>query len=67
MAQLLGVDPIVGLLIRCMDKFQRIRSFVENGRLEVASESVLDAISDVRNYMVLCRGMVEERREKEVA
>lgn len=64
MSQLLGIDPILGLLIRCMDKFQRIRSYINNGRLEVADESVYDAISDVRNYMVLCRGLIDERKGK---
>lgn len=60
----LGIDPILGILLRCQDKFQRIRSFAATGTLAVKSESVRDAIVDVVNYMVLVAGMIEERSQK---
>lgn len=60
-SEFLGVDPILGILMRCMDKFQRIRSFATTGTLAVKSESFEDAVVDVINYMVLAAGMAEER------
>lgn len=60
-SEFLGVDPILGILMRCMDKFQRIRSFATTGTLAVQAESFEDAVVDVINYMVLAAGMAEER------
>jgi hypothetical protein len=60
-SEFLGVDPLLGILMRCMDKFQRIRSFATTGTLAVKSESFEDAVVDVINYMVLAAGMAKER------
>jgi len=62
-ANFLGIAPELGILMRSMDKFQRIRTFVETGKLSVKSESVDDAIHDVINYMLLLKGMVKERND----
>lgn len=62
----LGVEPEIGLMMRCMDKFKRIETFVNTGSLAVKAESVNDAIEDVVNYMILLAGLIEERRRKEV-
>lgn len=59
----LGVHPVIGILARSIDKFQRIRSFVEQGALAVKTESVDDAIQDVVNYMILAQGMLVEMRQ----
>lgn len=61
-SEVLGVPAQLGILIRCIDKFQRIRSFVVNGELAVKNEPVDDAIRDVINYMVLLGGMIQEKR-----
>jgi hypothetical protein len=60
-ANFLGVAPEIGILMRSMDKFQRIRTFTEKGELSVKSESVEDAIHDVINYMILLKGLIRER------
>lgn len=52
-SEAIGVSPGLGILIRSMDKFKRIQTFIEQGTLQVNSESVRDAISDVINYMHL--------------
>lgn len=62
-AEMLGVHPVIGLLMRCGDKFQRIRSFVNSGTLAVKGESVNDAIEDVINYMILLKGMIVEQQQ----
>lgn len=63
-ALFLGVEPEIGLLMRCMDKFKRIEAFVNTGTLAVKDEPVDDAIRDVINYMILLKGLVEERKSK---
>ncbi len=60
MSESLGVHPAIGILLRCGDKFQRIRAFANKGELKVKGESVEDAIIDVINYMILLGGLVRE-------
>ena len=62
----LGSSPAQGLLIRVMDKLQRLKSFDETGTLKVQNEGVEDACIDVINYMVLLRGIFEERERNAV-
>ena len=61
-SEALGVPGVVSILVRSLDKFQRIRSFVELGSLAVKDESVDDAIQDVVNYMILAQGMLRESK-----
>lgn len=63
----LGVHPVIGILLRSQDKFMRIKSFVDTGKLAVEGEGVCDAIDDVINYMILAKGMIlEEQKRKEL-
>jgi hypothetical protein len=59
--EMLGIPAELGILMRCLDKFQRIRAFVSTGSLAVQNESAMDAVEDVINYMVLIAGMMKER------
>lgn len=59
--EVIGVDAELGILMRSLDKFQRIRSFVHNGELQVKEESVDDAIEDVINYMILLKGLIKHK------
>jgi hypothetical protein len=56
----LGVHPATGILIRVMDKLQRIRSYIANGSLAVKDETFMDATEDVINYMILLKGLLME-------
>lgn len=56
-----GVHPVIGILMRTMDKFQRIRTFIEQGKLEVAEESWEDAIEDSINYLILAKARLREQ------
>ena len=58
----LGVHPVLGLLMRVLDKIQRIRSFVNDSELQVPNESVEDAFNDIINYMILGKGLLMEER-----
>ena len=62
-SSVLGIDPVLALMVRCIDKFKRIESFVRKGELKVKEESVQDSILDVINYMVLLAGLLEERND----
>jgi hypothetical protein len=62
-SSILGVAPVLGILLRCIDKFKRIQTFVTKGGLAVEGEGVLDAVDDVINYMILVKGIIiEEQR-----
>jgi hypothetical protein len=63
LSELEGVAPERGLLIRVQDKMQRIRSFLDQGRLFVEGESFEDAIHDIIGYMVLLKGMLLEKMQ----
>ena len=60
----IGIHPVHGLLMRVLDKIQRIRSFVNDKELQVPDESVEDACHDIVNYAILALGMLKEEREK---
>jgi len=58
----LGVEPEIGILLRSMDKFKRIETYVKDGKLLVEGEGVDDAIKDVINYMILLYGLILEKQ-----
>lgn len=64
MAAMIGIHPAIGLLLRMMDKVQRIRTFTLDGGLAVSDESVDDACDDIVNYAILCKGLLRESRER---
>ncbi|MDB4317785.1 DUF1599 domain-containing protein [bacterium] len=61
-SSVLGIDPVQGLLLRVIDKIQRIRSFTNDKELKVANESVEDACDDIVNYAILAKAMLKEKR-----
>ena len=60
----IGIHPVHGLLMRVLDKIQRIRSFVNDKELQVPDESVEDACHDIINYAILAKAMLREERKK---
>ena len=62
-SQFLGVHPVMGILMRTMDKFKRIQTFIERGTLAVDDESVMDAVEDSVNYLILVGAMIREMQE----
>jgi hypothetical protein len=63
-AKSLGLHPVTGLLLRMQDKLMRIKSFVNDGELKVAGESVDDACEDLVNYSILAKALLSEEREE---
>jgi len=62
-AEIFGVHPATGILLRVMDKIQRIKSFIEKNKLEVQGESFEDACDDIINYMVLIKGYIKDNQQ----
>ena len=50
-----------GVLVRMLDKFQRLKNFEEAGRLAVAGEGPLDTCLDTVNYAILLAAMITEK------
>jgi len=61
--EVLDIDPVLGVMMRIMDKIQRVRSFVNDGELKVSNESVYDAFDDMVGYTILAKAMIKEKRE----
>lgn len=55
----------LGILVRLSDKLARLRSFLENGKLEVTNESVRDTILDLINYAVLFHGYIVDAESRQ--
>lgn len=63
-AEMVGVHPVLGLMMRMTDKMQRIRAFVTEGKLSVTEETVDDAFDDLVNYAILGKGLMKTMREE---
>jgi hypothetical protein len=61
-SKMLGIHPVQGLLLRVIDKIQRIRSFTNDKELSVPNETVEDACDDIVNYAILAKAMLMEER-----
>jgi hypothetical protein len=61
----IGIPEELGIILRSMDKFKRIETFVRDGKLAVKNEGVEDAILDVINYMILLAGIIKEKHIEE--
>lgn len=59
----LGIDPVLGILLRMQDKLMRLRSFAEHGELKVVDEGIEDTAIDVVNYTILALAMLKERKQ----
>lgn len=59
----LGIDPVLGILLRMQDKLMRLRSFAEHGELKVVDEGIEDTTVDILNYAILALAMLKERKQ----
>jgi len=62
-SEVVGVEAERSVLIRFIDKFKRIESFIDRGDLKVEDEPVDDALHGVINYMVLLKALIQESEE----
>lgn len=61
----LGIDPVLGVMLRMQDKMMRVKTFAEKGELKVKDEGVKDALVDLINYTVLMCGLIEEGKKNQ--
>jgi hypothetical protein len=59
MVDALGLPAEKGVLIRIMDKLSRINTFLDKGDLK--NESVVDAIDDNINYLIILKCLILEK------
>ncbi len=63
--ELLGIASTEsGILVRMMDKFQRITQLLKS-EAKVKDESIYDTIHDFRNYLAILYDVYKERKIKE--
>lgn len=63
-AEMFGLHPATGILLRIMDKIQRINAYIKKGKLAVENEPVEDALDDTINYCILMKGLFADERER---
>lgn len=57
-----GIDPMLGIIVRLIDKLSRLSSFVQQGVLEVKDEKIEDTLNDISVYAVIARILYEHNR-----
>lgn len=65
LAKEFGIDPVDGLLLRMLDKIQRIKSYKTQGKLQVGNESLIDAFMDLGNYSFLMIALMKYLEEQD--
>jgi hypothetical protein len=53
-----GIPPWVGCMLRCNDKMQRVKAFIEKGKL--LNESLEDNLMDMAVYPILALVLLRE-------
>ena len=61
----MGLDPFTGIMVRLSDKWSRLESFMQQGVLEVAGESVEDTLLDNAVYSLLAILLFREQKNEE--
>jgi hypothetical protein len=62
MAEEIGMTPLHGLVLRMGDKWQRVKSYMKGGNLQVEGEGIEDAFRDMIGYSVLAIGILTEMK-----
>ncbi len=67
MSEQLGfTDAITGVLVRLGDKVARIRSFHQQGALQVKDESVSDTCRDLAVYALILSALFKDKKNKSI-
>ncbi len=65
-AEVHGVEPWRGTLVRLQDKLSRIRSIMDAGGVMNVEEAMIDTFADIINYSCILAGLVWETLELEM-
>ena len=61
--QRIGIEPWRGIVIRLMDKFERVEQFCRSGELAIKSEGLEDTFKDIAIYSTLA--MILYRKDED--
>ena len=60
----IGIEPWRGIVIRLMDKFERVEQYCTNGELAIKSEGMEDTFKDIAVYSTLAMILFRKDQEK---
>lgn len=60
MCESYGVPAVKGIMVRMSDKMSRIGNLLDR-EAKVTDETILDALSDLANYAMIMRILIEDR------
>lgn len=60
-AKMLGISPELSVLMRVIDKVQRLAQYAKDNKLFVNDESAQDSMKDIINYIVILQGLILEK------
>ena len=60
----IGIEPWRGIVIRLMDKFERVKQYCVNGELAIKSEGLEDTLKDIGVYSSLAVILFRKDQEK---
>ena len=61
----IGIEPWRGIVIRLMDKFERVQQYCVNGELAIKSEGLEDTFKDIAVYSTLAMILFRKDQEKQ--
>jgi len=61
----IGIEPWHGIVIRLMDKFERVQQYCTNGELAIKSEGMEDTFKDIAVYSTLAMILFRKGQEKD--
>jgi len=60
----IGIEPWRGIVIRLMDKFERVQQYCVNGELAIKSEGMEDTFKDIAVYSTLAMILFRKDQDK---
>lgn len=60
----IGIEAWRGIVIRLMDKFERVEQFCRSGEFAIKSESLEDSFKDIAIYSTLAMILFRKEQEK---
>ena len=63
----IGIEPWRGIVIRLMDKFERVEQYCTNGELAIKSEGMEDTFKDIAVYSTLAMILFRKEQERTAA
>ena len=60
----IGIEPWRGIVIRLMDKFERVEQYCTNGELAIKSEGMEDTFKDIAVYSTLAMILFRKQQDE---